>query len=493
MHRRLAALRVSIPVLSASLRVTALTVALLLARPARAQTSDDGGTTGLTIALATSITHVLPSGADFTRDSSLTPTGINFEDCEEDASLVFPLVVSGTAADAKGYLLYAFAGTDCNAGGAAVEPNVAGSTCWPIAAGAIGFAVGSSLEVKIRARQILAQANLTTKTTYSEVASGDDSMCHTQPTSAPLQLSVFFVFGTTATLTEVGGYVSPGVGADLAAAAPPSTVSVGIGHTLLLPDWSPVSDSDIVGYNVYYLPVAAADAGVSNVCREAGSSADGGDGGDGGAVTSTCDNESTIDSSPLADASADGGVPYAPNGISCTSPFPAGSTSSQTSATSDVVTYDDGGTGTISTTATIAALSMQPREVKKGAYPFVDAAGATATSATINGLTDETEYAVAIAATDAYGNVGALSTFTGKSSSDTSICTCQWPQPVSDFWTSYAGAGGKAGGGFCSASAADAPEDAGCCAMVIGAAAIFVLRRPRRRRVSSRPARAPAP
>ncbi len=472
MHRRLVALRVSIPVLAI--------LTLLVTRPAAAQTSDGGTTTGLTIAVASgaSITHVLPNGDDFTRDSSLTPAGINFEDCEEDASLVFPLVVTGTAADAKGYLLYAFAGTDCNAGGAAVEPNVAGSTCWPIAAGAIGFAVGSSLEVKIRARQILAQANLTTKTTYSEVASSDDSMCHTQPTSAPLQLSVYFVFGTTATLTEVGGYVSPTVGADLAAAAPPSTVSVGIGHTILLPDWSPVSDTDIVGYNVYYLPVAAADAGVTSVCQDAG----------------TCDNEATIETSPLADASSDGGVPYEPNGVSCTSPFPAGSTSSQTSATSDVVTESDGGTETISTTATISALSMQPREVKKGAYPFVDAAGGTATSATISGLTDDTEYAVAIAATDAYGNVGALSTFTGVSSSDTSVCTCQWPQAVSDFWTSYAGAGGKAGGGFCSTSAADAPEDAGGCAMVIGAAAISLLRRrrPRRRGVSSRPARAPA-
>jgi hypothetical protein len=449
MHRRPAALRVSIPVLAL--------LTLLVTRHARAQTTDGGTTTGLTIAVASgaSITHVLPSGDDFTRDS-LTPAGINFEDCEEDASLVFPLVVTGTAAEAAGYLLYAFAGSNCNAGGTAVEPDVAGSTCWPIAAGAIGYAVGSSIQVKIRARQILAQANLTTKTTYSEIASSDDSMCHTQPTSAPLQLSIYFVFGTTAALTEVGGYVSPTVGADLAAAAPPSTVSVGIGHTILLPDWSPVSDTDIVGYNVYYLPVAAADAGV-------------------------------------ADASSDGGVPYQPNGVSCTSPFPAGSTSSQTTDTSDVVTESDGGTETISTTATIAALSMQPREVKKGAYPFVDAAGGTATSATISGLTDDTEYAVAIAATDAYGNVGALSTFTGLSSSDTSVCTCQWPQAVSDFWTSYAVAGGKAGGGFCSTTSPDASEDAGACAMVIGAAAIFFLRRrPRRRGVSSRRARAPA-
>jgi MYXO-CTERM domain-containing protein len=426
--------------------------ALFLAAQARAQTSDAGG---LTVAInpGATITHVLPDGTDFTRGSSLTPAGINFEDCEEDIDVVFPLLVTGTTTEASGMLLYAFAGTDCAAGGAAVEPDVAGTTCWPIVPGAISYGLGTSEEVKIRARQILAQASRTVKTTYSEVAASDDSMCHTQPTSAPLTLSVYFVLATTPALTTVGGSVSPTLGADLAAGAPPEDVVLGIGHTLLLPRWTPVNDQDIVGYNVYYLPItasAASDAGTS-----------------------------TLDANPdPIDASDDAGIPYSPDGFACKSPFPAGSISSATSTAA--VTASDGGAETLSTTGSIAALSMQPREVKKGAYPFVDVAGATAVSATIDGLTDGIEYIVAVAATDAYGNVGELSSYDGT------FGTCQYPQPVSDFWTSYGGSGGQAGGSFC--SGAGSPADAGETALLLGAALIFVVRR--RKKASSSPGRA---
>lgn len=425
--------------------------ALLVAADARAQTADAGG---LTVAINPSavITHVLPDGTDFTRASSLTPAGINFEDCEEDIGVVFPLLVTGTAPEAYGMQLYAFAGTDCAAGGAAVEPDVAGSTCWPIVPGAISYGLGASEEVKIRARQILAQASRTVKTTYAEVAASDDSMCHTQPTSAPLTLSVYFVLATTAALTTVGGSVSPTLGADLAAGAPPDDVVLGIGHTLLLPRWTPVDDQDVVGYEVYYLPITA------SATSEGGTA--------------------PLDANPDAvDASDDAGIPYSPEGFACKSPFPAGSISSATSTA--VVAESDGGAETISTTGSIAALSMQPREVKKGAYPFVDVAGATAVSATIDGLTDGVEYIVAVAATDAYGNVGELSSYDGT------FGTCQYPQPVSDFWTSYGGSGGQAGGSFC--SGAGSPADAGGSALVLGAAMIFVRRR---KNASSSPGRA---
>jgi hypothetical protein len=57
--------------------------------------------------------------------------------------------------------------------------------------------------------------------------------------------------------------------------------------------------------------------------------------------------------------------------------------------------------------------------------------GSTALS---NGKT----YAVAVAATDSFGNVGQLS-----------APICQYPEATSDFWRDYRNSGGQSGGSFC--------------------------------------------
>jgi hypothetical protein len=49
-------------------------------------------------------------------------------------------------------------------------------------------------------------------------------------------------------------------------------------------------------------------------------------------------------------------------------------------------------------------------------------------------------YAVAVAATDAFGNVGPLST-----------PICEYPEETTDFWKKYREAGGNAGGGCATA------------------------------------------
>jgi hypothetical protein len=65
-------------------------------------------------------------------------------------------------------------------------------------------------------------------------------------------------------------------------------------------------------------------------------------------------------------------------------------------------------------------------------------AGKADTSFTIAGLFDYQSYAVAIASTDAVGNVGPLSTV-----------VCGTPQPVVGFFEAYRAAGGTAGGDSC--------------------------------------------
>ena len=289
---------------------------------------------------------------------------------------------------------------------------------------------------------------------------------------------------------------------------------------MLLPTWNSISDQDIVGYNVYYKPAGAPAASkASTICDggdtdvDAGTTTaqsftlnalgdDGGDGGDdgdddaatptdSGTVTATssqgCYTSTPINATPIADA----GVPYHPSGVQCPSPFPAGSTGSgdggdlsgvttDTDASTEVTSVtEDGSVGTISTAASVADITMQPREVQKNSdgtlvYPFVTATGNTAVSATLSGLTNNVEYVVAVAATDAYGNVGALSTFNGSND------ICQWPQQVTDFFDSYRSAGGEAGGSFCSLESPELPTGAGGSALVAGIALVFALRRRRR-------------
>ncbi len=525
MTRRFPSVKPAGPIRAAAgLALGLTTVFALDAGHASAQTTTTTTSTtgGLTVGVNPSslVTHTLPGGGDFTRDSTLNPTGINFEDCERDVVLNFPLVAAGTASAASGYALYAFAGTNCDQGSTYVSPGVAGSTCWPVVNGPISYNLNASFVIGIRARQILSQATFTVKEPYTAVATGDDSVCHIQPTSAALQISVYFVFGTTMGLASIGGSGVVQLNADLAAAAPPSTLTVGIGSTVLLPTWNSITDQDIVGYNVYYQPLSApASATTQQVCPGADGSTDsstttaqsftlnalgddggddGGDGGDDGstdaATTTTtgttanqgCYTTTPINATPIADA----GVPYHPNGVECPSPYPAGSTGSgDASDLSGVETADadldsvdtvseDGSVGTISTAASVADISMQPREAKNsdGSYkfPFVTATGNTATSATLSGLTDNVEYVVGVAATDAYGNVGALSTFNG------SDMICQWPQQVTDFFDSYRSAGGLAGGSFCQVESPELPTGAGGSALVAGAALVFALRRRRR-------------
>jgi hypothetical protein len=528
MTRRLSSVQPAAPIRAAAGLALGLTsVFALFAGTASAQTTTGTTTTsstGLTVGINPSslITHTLPNGSDFTRDSTLNPTGINFEDCERDVVLNFPLVASGTASAASGYALYAFAGTNCDQGSTYVSPGVAGSTCWPVVNGPISYNLNASFVIGIRARQILSQATFTVKEPFTTVATTDDSVCHIQPTSAALQISVYFVFGTTMGLASIGGSGVTQINADLAAAAPPTSLTIGIGSTVLLPTWNSITDQDIVGYNVYYQPLGApAAATTMQVCPgsdgstsdESGTTTtttaqsftlnalgddggdDGGDGGDDGstdaAATPTsaaqgCYNTTPINATPIADA----GVPYHPNGVDCPSPYPAGATGSgdagdlsgvsTADAASDTVdtTSDDGSVGTISTAASVADISMQPREAKlpdgSYKYPFVTATGNTANSATLSNLTNNVEYVVGVAATDSYGNVGALSTFNG------SDMICQWPQQVTDFFDSYRSAGGLAGGSFCQVESPDLPTGAGGSALVAGAALVFALRRRRR-------------
>jgi hypothetical protein len=89
-----------------------------------------------------------------------------------------------------------------------------------------------------------------------------------------------------------------------------------------------------------------------------------------------------------------------------------------------------------------ACVSPFPEPTDGGAAPvdaslfdFQDFQGASTAGGTITGLVDGVPYAIAIAALDRVGNVGALST-----------SRCAPPEATADFWDRYRAAGGSAGG-----------------------------------------------
>ena len=98
-------------------------------------------------------------------------------------------------------------------------------------------------------------------------------------------------------------------------------------------------------------------------------------------------------------------------------------------------------------------LYCQPSDSCESTYLFPDAipgadipddvktntAGQNATEGEVSGLTNDQNYACAIAALDSYGNLGKLSEL-----------ACGAPKPVNGYYKSYRAAGGTAGGGFCS-------------------------------------------
>jgi hypothetical protein len=463
------------------------------------------------------VTHTLPSGASFTRDPTLNPSGINYEDCIQDVSYTFPITVNDATPGSDH--LYVYAGTGCD--DATQRTGAPGSTCWQVVSGEVGYMTGTNLPISVKVRQILSQEY--SGVTASFVAVTDESICHMQATSAARTLNLYFVMQDGNGLTEA--VATAGINADLSASIEPPAFVVDVGDTKLYPKWNAVSDSDITGFNVYYLAQAASmQAVLTTVCSDGGTTVssgdddtgeggvdagtlaeagadtgaeagtnvepndvvDAGDAGsdeagttssgasDDGGTTAGCVTTTVIDSTPQADGNAQ---PFVPTGFDCVSPFPLNdtqpigaddSTTTSSTTTDDADGSADGGTTTTTSTGgSIGPLSFQPQEYDPTKYQMITVSGSSA-DATITGLVNNHAYAVAVAAVDAFGNVGALTSATG-------LAKCQYPLGTTDFWSQYQTDGGENMG--CNLSDGQLPGGAGLTTFLAGAACVFVFRR----------------
>jgi hypothetical protein len=372
-----------------------------------------------------SITMVNPGGGTVAPRNVGTPDNIraiNLSECLDDDRYIIPVSMTGFTANMNLEVWAGPSSADCS--DAAQRGSTSGSqTCWKVVSGAIAPTTNTSVTVKMR--DIIASP--ATKT-LNYVAQ-DDTIC------GKIDYQVFSVYFV---LTS-GGATQGTVGkqdfqADTIGPAAVTNVNVEQGDTRLHVTWTALgSTTDEAGTTtgtttttatqvaIYYQQASTgatvADAGFSTTCK------------DGGQVDAGVDD------------SGDAQVTYADGG--CTSTPNQTTSTSTCSAPGFLSTGPDG---------TVTNFTV----------------GASSSEATISGLTNDVSYAVAVVAQDVFLNPGTISTL-----------ACQSPTQLNDFFETYRGDGGQAGG--CSLDLLGAPAG-GATAAVVAFSAMLALARRRRDR-----------
>jgi len=465
-----------------------------------------------------------------TRSNGLNPTGINYSDCISDMTLGFPVILNGFGTgNTDGMQIWASVTGTCTTDADRGVGQV--PLCWLVSEGLpLGQVFTGSTEYFIRVQDIVGSQQAPPNPPVL-VHQGADA-CTAQPSYAAVTITLWFVplsgegtYDTSATALQWA------LNTDLVGPPAPLGLTVGAGETLLIASWTPNTDSDTYGYDVFIDPppgsLAQTTTAVTQVvCPSASSSSstagsstdassataqdaaqdateesgeEGADANDATTSTSSSSSASSSTTSTSSSTSADAAcftVNVAQGGQSigsCTSSV-LGSAVVQDSGTTAVEgdsgedaaleeqATDSGTTTGIGGIATIPCQYALDVGCASGTPIYtgqqVTVTGETNTRFNISGLVDQQTYAVAVSAVDNSGNPGPPST-----------PTCNYPAPVNDFFTDYRSAGGLAGGGFCAlngggtlGASGDSPVGSSIVLAAVGTAALAAARRGRRRK-----------
>ena len=345
------------------------------------------------------------------RPQTLTPEGVSFQDCIDDQQIQFTLQMAGFEANAV-IEAWASIGQDCKA------PTARGggvTTCWRVSE---TIPLATVADVRIPVRNLMAGAPPARPIDVVPGQVVDESVCGKVNLA---NVSVQFLYfppgqgGATASMDK-----SITVIVDTVGPLPPSGLRALPGDTRIKVEWTNISGgsadggatgglTELTGIKVYCDPVSAQTTTTPNA--------------------PICHDE-PVDAGPDADASVDGET---------------------------IEVCEDGGTSTSTSTECGSANFVNedgskiiPTAEFNSKYECGSITGNTGTSATASAvgktaLVNSTTYAVAVAATDRFGNVGELSSV-----------VCETPEVTTDFWDDYRKAGGRAGDG-CATAGAGAP------------------------------------
>ena len=334
---------------------------------------------------------------------------ISQQDCLDDISVEFPLILGGLPTSNA---LQAWAGTSCTDATARTGAN---PTCWPIYPSSIA-ATTQAVNPRIRAQDIVGQ--IVTQPKNLTYAVADKSVCTTQAlTSGQTTVNIFFIWvdGQSTAIASATAYP---IAVKLLGPPAPTAVTAAAGGGLLKVGWTaPSGEKDLAGYYIYAQASGASDAATTS-----------------DASTLVCDDGGILD----------GGTDDSGDAIAI-----------QVDASCTSVPAGDGAAASCGTVDPKASTSQQVTGAVGGG--------------TVKGLVNGATYTVAVGAYDSFGNVGALSGV-----------VCATPQETTGFWERYEGAGGTAGGGYCSLDGAGLPGAPAAAAFVFALAGLAALRRRKR-------------
>jgi hypothetical protein len=335
------------------------------------------------------------------RNPSLNPEGVNLQDCRDNQYISFPLTITGTG-NLIGEVWATDTGAACND---PVQRTSTAAQCYKIPSAR--FIITPTQTVNISVREMI-------KGIGDQSAVTDASGCR-QINLSTIDVWFLALSGSTAT-----AQLDVPIKVSTLGPQPLSGVRALPGDTRISIAWDAVGEggaADVVGVVAYCdgdpQPVGATDGGTQDVCT-----------------------------TPEADPDADAAETPEPT---CTTTTTGGS------AAGDPIpapgTIDSNGKACATSAFTPASgKKLIPDRAFNEKYQCGSLTGTGNTVVADRALENGKVYAVAVAATDSFGNVGELS-----------APICQFPEATSDFWRDYRNGGGQSGGGFCSVDGPGVP------------------------------------
>lgn len=402
---------------------------LLYVTPARAQAA-------IAVANEQSLPRLNPQGNQIQkRDRNLNPEAVNFQDCKDDQRIRFTLQMTGFVADAVIQVWAANGGVDC---GVNTNRSGAAQQCWQVSE---NVSLQALVNVDIPVRKIMSGVAPFTALSpnSSEAACGQVNLAN---------ISVQFLYFAPGNLNAPASKKDVAVTVDTVGPRPPTGLRTSPGNGRLFISWDNISgEGGVTALTAVraYCTTATVSAGTTTttdgscqlVPREAAA-----------VDASDPDAEAGAVDAGFDEVCTDGGTTTT-EGDECAAPEFEGNSS----------TADGGATGIV------------PDNTFNAKYLCGESVGATGSTAQANGvggnaLENGKTYAVAVAGTDQFGNVGVLSSV-----------LCEVPEETTDFWEGYRSSGGQAGGGFCTTTAVGLPAGSLAAFGIACAVALSSLRR----------------